>query len=96
MAGANCPLRLCDQGVAGRGPHPSFRARITDENVENVSKETYRETYRGASVKVKIVQTQNVKTDTQTYRETYRETNISSGLMHKHVVKHTEKHIGPS
>ena len=28
MAGANCPLRLCDQGVTGRGPHPSFRARI--------------------------------------------------------------------
>ena len=26
MAGANCPLRLCDQGVTGRGPHPSFRA----------------------------------------------------------------------
>ena len=22
------PLRLCDQGVTGRGPHPSFRARI--------------------------------------------------------------------
>jgi len=28
MAGANCPLRLCDQGVTGMGPHPSFRARI--------------------------------------------------------------------
>ena len=28
MAEANCPLRLCDQSVTGRGPHPSFRARI--------------------------------------------------------------------
>jgi hypothetical protein len=28
MAGANCPLRLCDQGVTGGGPHPSFRARV--------------------------------------------------------------------
>jgi len=22
MAGANCPLRLCDQGVTGKGPAP--------------------------------------------------------------------------
>ena len=38
MAGANCPLRLCDQGVTGRGPHPSFRARIVMRGAQTATR----------------------------------------------------------
>ena len=38
MAGANCPLRLCDQGVTGRDPHPSFRARIVVRGAQTATR----------------------------------------------------------
>ena len=39
MAWANCPLRLCDQGLAGRGPRQSFRARIVMRGAQTVTRQ---------------------------------------------------------
>ena len=38
VAGANRPLRLCDQGMTGRGPHPSFRARIVMRGAQTAAR----------------------------------------------------------
>ena len=73
MAEANCPLRLCDQGVTDRGP-------------VYMSVRTNTQTYPGSMLRFWCPVPVEVRTDTQTYRERYRG---PTGLInsHKHIVK---------